>query len=80
MALFRTEMGNSWADVSLDFLINEENRAECKKILYKMFSFDEKEAKKYWNTGYNRLKELGETNIVECIDLRYYMMFAGGRE
>lgn len=80
MALFRTEMGNSWADVCMDDLKDEKNRKECKKILYKMFSFDREEASKYWDTGYKRLKELGETDIIECIDKRYYLMFAGGRE
>lgn len=80
MAMFRTEMGNSWADVCLDFLMYEQNKTECKKILYKMFSYNKEESSQYWDIGYQKLIDLKELKIIECIDKKYFIMFAGGRE
>ena len=80
MGLFRETMGNTWAEICLDFLTNEENRAEAEELLYKMFSFDEEEARKNRDSAYRRLKEMKEDKIIECIDKGYYMMFGGVRE
>lgn len=75
-----TTMYNAWTEVTMDFLSKEENRKEVENILNKMFSFETGESSKYWETGYNRLVELGETEIVKSIDEKYYMMFGGVRE
>ena len=71
---------NSWTEVTMDYLLKEENREEVEGILNKMFSFEPAEAKAYWDKGYKRLKDLKEDKIIECIDNRYYMMFGGVRE
>ena len=80
MSLFKTEMSNAWADILLDELQNQDIYSEVKELLYKMFSFDRNISDEWYDKGYNRLKELGENTIVEWIDKKYYMMFAGGRE
>ena len=74
------ELYNAWTEVSMDYLLHEENREEAENILNKMFSFDSSEAKSYWDDGYKRLQELKEDKIIECINKRYYMMFGGVRE
>ena len=71
---------NSWTEVTMDFLLHEENREETQTILNKIFSFDPEEAKAYRKKGLKRLKELGETNILESIEKRYYLTAGGVRE
>lgn len=79
MSLFVSEIENSWAKISLDYLSHEKNRKEVSELLHKMFSFDKKEADEWFDKGYKRLKELKEYKIIECIDNHYYMI-GGVRE
>lgn len=80
MSLFKTEMGNIWAEICLDRIENLEHFKEVETILFNMFSFDKSISDEWYEKGYNRLKELGEYRIVECIDKKYYMMYGGVRE
>ena len=75
-----SKLYNSWAEVTLDFLLHEENRNEVANILDKMISFEPKEARAYWNKGLKRLEELGETAIIDSINKRYYLTAGGVRE
>lgn len=76
----KSELYNSWTEVTMDFLINEENKEEVEKILNKMFSFEPDESKTYWDKGLKRLRELGETDIIHSIECRYYLFIGGVRE
>ena len=75
-----TTLYNSWTAVTMDFLLHEENRTEVKQVLDKIFSFDPEEARSYRKKGIKRLEELGETDIIESINDRYYLTAGGVRE
>ena len=74
-----SKMYNSWAHITMDFLIHEENREEVFSILDKFFSFDEEEARAFRPEGLKRLIELKETDIIDSIKQCYYL-HAGGRD
>lgn len=73
-------MYNSWAEITMEHLMNEENREEVQQILEKMFSYDMDEVRTYWNKGLKRLKELGEREIILSIERRDYLLFGGVRD
>ena len=75
-----SKLYNSWSEVTIDFLLHEENKKEVSDILDKMFSFEPNESRTYWNKGLKRLEELGETDIIESINNRYYLTAGGVRE
>lgn len=71
---------NSWTEVTLDFLMHEKNRNEVTEILNKMFSFEPSESKAYWKKGLKRLEKLGESDIIDSINKRYFLTAGGIRE
>ena len=75
-----SKMYNSWVAITMDYLMNEENREEVQQILEKIFSYDTDEAKAYIKKGLKLLEELGEKEILLSIERRDYLLFGGVRD